>query len=305
MASTVDTGAGPEAALAAGMLNTPQTVAMPSAAAEVILLDQGRVQRYPLGNASGGENQWYLGPFATAPLTTSVGLPVLPGHTYFDTSTAQMYVYTGAVNGWQVQAQMLPANLKTYTWYCTLPQQSFPDRSVNPRDVHGQILSFEVSSPEDVTVFLNGSKLIGNVDFFLRANTTVDLAEPACADSIVEIRVAKRVEINYAVSAAVIDTARWVLDGVTTTFPLYDMQGRRVTAATSVNCIVSINGFLLNPATEFQVLDGNVVFTISSDPLNPGSGSPEPDDTVWMQVGLPITPTIWDNAIEIGGGGIL
>jgi hypothetical protein len=296
--------AGPEAALAAGMANTPQTVAAPSINAEVVLLDQGRVQRYAVA-AFSQANQWYLGPYPTAPFFGVAGAPLIPGNTYFDTSTLQMYIYTGPALGWQIQAQLLPANLKTYTWYCLTPQTVFPDRAHNPRDVHGQILQFDAGQADDVTVFLNGAKLVGNVDYFLQPDITVQLGEAACDNSIVEIRVAKRLVTDYAVSAVLIDTSRWVFDGVTNTFPLYDMQGRRVTAATSVNCLVSMNSFLLNPATEFQVLDGSVVFTLGSDPFNPRSGSPEPDDTVWMQVGLPITPTIWDNAIEIGGGGIL
>ena len=47
------------------------------------------------------------------------------------------------------------------------------------------------------------------------------------------------------------------------------------------------------------------MFTLFPDEeTGTGSGPPSGAD-VWMQVGLPITPTLWDNAIEIGGGGIL
>jgi hypothetical protein len=282
------------AILARGVADTPQTSALPGVNAEVVLLDNGRVQLYSLANAFSSD-QFYLGPFATAPAHGLLGAPLTPGNTYFDTATLQMYVYTGPALGWQIQAQLLPANLKTYTWYCRTPQQLFPDRSSNPRDVHGQLLAFEASAADTVDVFLNGAKLVGNVDYLLQPDITVWLGEPACDNSVVEVRVAKRVELNYAVSSVLIRTDNWVLDSMQARFPLYDMQGRRVTAATSGNCLLAFDGFLLDPATDYVVLDGSVVFT----------APPQPGTAIWMQVGLPITPTIWDNAIEIGGGGIL
>jgi hypothetical protein len=233
---------------AAGLRDTPETIATPSRAAQVLLQDGGLIRKYDLINAVGRENQWYLGPYSIAPASSALGLPIAPGNTYFDTSTLQMYVYTGTALGWQVQAQLLPASLKTYAWYCRTAQLSFPDRGDNPRDVHGQLLQFELSAPEDVAVFLNGAKLVLGVDYFLRPDITVDLAEPACADSIVEIRVAKRVEVNYATSAVMVRTSAWVFDGVQTRFPLYDTSGRRLTAASSVNCLLSVNSRLPRPS---------------------------------------------------------
>lgn len=280
---------------AAGLIGTPPTVANPSVNAQVLMLDGGRVQRYSIVDAVGRDNQWYLGPFSSAPAASALGLPITPGNTYFDTSTLQMYVYTGVTYGWQVQAQLLPANLKTYTWYCATPQQLFPDRSINPRDVHGQLISFELSAADDVTVYLNGAKLVGNVDYFLQPDITIMVAEPVCADSILEIRVAKRIELNFQVSAVLIRTSSWVFDGSQTRFPLYDLSGQRITAASAANCIVSVNSFLLDPTIDFSIIDGNLVV---AEPLPAGA-------TVWMQVGLPITPSVFDNAVEIGGGGIL
>lgn len=286
--------ADPQALLARGVVGTAPTSALPGPTAEVVLLDNGRVQRYILSEAFSSD-QFYLGPFATAPAHGLLGAILVPGNTYFDTSNLQMYVYTGAALGWQVQAQLLPANLKTYTWYCRTPQQLFPDRSANPRDVHGQILVFEAGAADTVDVFLNGSKLVGGVDYLLQPDTTVWLGEPACDNSIVEVRVAKRVVTDYAVSSVLVNTSTWVFDGVQARFPMYDMQGRRVTAATSGNCLVSVSGLLLNPATGYFVLDGSINFTVA----------PQAGAEAWMQVGLPVTPSIWENAIEIDGGGVL
>lgn len=286
--------ADPGVMLAGGIAGTPQTSALPGISAEVVLLDNGRVQRYAVAEAFSSD-QFYLGPFATAPVHALLGAPLVPGNTYFDTQLLQMYVYTGAALGWQVQAQLLPAKLKTYTWYCRTPQQLFPDRSANPRDVHGQVMTFEVASADDIAVFLNGAKLVGNVDYFVQPDITVRLGEPACDNSIVEVRVAKRIELDFAVSAVLVDTSGWVFDGVTARFPLYDKQGRRVTAASSANCLVVLDDTPLNPEVGFYILDGSINFAVA----------PRAGVACWMQVGLPLTPTIFDNAIEIGGGGVL
>jgi hypothetical protein len=277
-------GAGPIVARA--HTDLPLTPGAPTIQGSVLILDGNQIKRFNLAAAVGSENIWYLGPFPAPPSRTNTGLPLVPGYQYFNTGNKQVYIYVGSgpSEGWQPYGVPYPANSLHYYY------QFIADTTdVDGPDEFGQELIFDTTAQDDVQVYINGAKLLYNVDYTLLEDSVVHFGGSVCGGSVCEIVVQKRVDASYAVTPIAVNTDLWVFDGNQRVFPLIKLGGGELVPGSSLNTLLSLNGVLLNPSQDYTVVGAEVFFAVA----------PVPAATAWMTVGIPIVPDYIPNAITL------
>lgn len=212
---------------------------------------------------------YWLGAHPTPPALDSCGKPIAPGAMYFDTSEGVTKVYDGA--NWHDVVQPVPGNIDEYLYLPASPTTVFTGT-----DARGNPLVLDPGAAE-VGVYLNGVKLLEGYDYSLSANTVTFTQGAVTAPNTVEMIVVGRTPTPAPMpNGTKVNTAPWVFDGTTKTFPLADANGNTITPPSAHDCIVSLNGVIQEGGADYQTRAGFIDFTVA----------PEADADRWMVVGL-------------------
>jgi len=252
-----------------------------------------------------GAGSFYLGPKSEPPIADNMGLPLQPGHTYYNLSDETLYVWVSA-GRWSISAASLPAAMRVYFYTFSIPSAIIPPNGANTPDSLGNILNFDVSAGQvavsGVNVFINGVLLVNGVDYTVKEGGTagdyIILTEEYCATSVVVVQVYSTGATLFSVNSVKIDTAGWVLNSDNRVFSLRTTAGAPVFPNNAVNCTVSWNNTILEP---------NVEFTINSDAVT-FAAAPSNGDDLWMVVGVPSSGAFGESGPRItpwqfGGAG--
>lgn len=235
----------------------------------------GLVNLYSVGDAIGTSTTMYLGAFSSLPVTDNQGNLLQPGHSCFLTTDNNTYVFTSE-GVWRVAGQVYPASVRIYKFTVTVGGSI-----ISGTDDLGNVLTFDTALGDAVSLYLNGSRQVGGVDFILHTDQTITFGVPLLAGNIVEIQVLGHPETNYSTAPTVINTSLWIQDGVTKSFQTQSVGGVLVVPGSVASCMVSKNNVILNPRTDFTVAGNIITFTTA----------PIVTDKLWMVVGLPAGPS--------------
>jgi hypothetical protein len=128
-------------------------------------------------------------------------------------------------------------------------------------------------SAEDCVVSLNGVIQQSTVDFTVSAGSiTFTTAPQADADKWM------LVGLPMQASAAPVNTAIWHFDGTTQQFSLQNAAGDTLSPPSSTACLVSLNGIIQQPGTDYTIIPGFIQF----------STPPQSDANAWMVISLQV-----------------
>jgi hypothetical protein len=197
----------------------------------------------------------------------------VPGHSYFNTSDNNSYVYN-AFGAWQLFAEPVPSSVRVYKYSIIANIDTLP-----VLDDFGNSLDFDATRGDAVSLYLNGSRQVGGVDFVLHPDATISLPVDMQAGDIVEVQVLARPATLFTRQAIIIDTSLWVLDGLTRTFDLQQSVGVFVSPGNAAACLVvqgsaGVQPVPQDPSTKYTVSGSKITFTLA----------PSPGSTIWMVV---------------------
>ena len=201
----------------------------------------------------------YLGPFPTPPVTAPGGGSIPIGGLYYDTSTGQMYVWNGT--SWQSITAPAKAATMSLFYSAALNQTVFPTATA---DLFGMTYTLNAASPEGVEVFLNGVRIVPNLDYTVDpVASTITLLQGATAGAVLGVDVL--VNPNTLAPGAVLTGKLMPIapDGVAQQFPLVEAStGRPATAADASQLFVTVDGVAQEPGVDFSidVTGGDIVF---------------------------------------------
>jgi len=126
-------------------------------------------------------------------------------------------------------------------------------------------------------VYVNGSLLTPDFDYKTVNDNQLELLVPVPADTVVEVIVTK--PFTTGLQALIetrkkLDTSTWVINGVSTSFPLIDKaNGTAIAIATADvhDIVVDVNGVTQNPGVDFTVAVDRIQFAVA----------PEIDARIW------------------------
>lgn len=244
-----------------------------------------KVENYPLADVVSGNGSFYLGPKQFPPTVDNFGNPLVVGHLYYN--TLDLAFYTWSPSGtWTLASAAFPGALKAYYYLPVVDTNVVPLGGPLTPDSRGNILTFaltgDVQDRDPINLYLNGALLCNNVDYILTEGGTagdyINLVNPARAGSIIVVQVLGKPTIDYASNAASANTGLWILNGVTKTFPLRNIAGDDLIPTSTINCIVGINGRVIDPTRDYTVLGPSITF----------ADAPFVGDEIFVTVGLPL-----------------
>jgi len=163
------------------------------------------------------------------------------------------------------------ARLDTSTWTSTTGVL---------KDFQGHTLT--PNSPADVMLSVDGVWQQAVKDYTLAGSTITFTTPLQTGFKVFGLAIIPSVTTQVPVPGlTVVDTAFWIFDGVTKTFPIKDGGGVAISPQTSVNLLVSINGIWQAAETDYTVAGSNVTFTVA----------PEADAQKFAVAGLPALMT--------------
>lgn len=265
-----------EQLVAFGVMRTPFNSGVPPAGSTILVTDPSGISaRRAYETISGELYDYYLGPYDNPPLTGRAGEPLVPGHSYFNTTDNNSYVYS-IYGEWQLFAEPVPSSVRVYKYTIVTETTLLP-----VLDDFGNALEFDVVRGDAVSLYLNGSRQVGGVDFLLNIDATITLLVPMPAGNIVEVQVLGRPSTRFSRQAILIDTSLWVLNGITKTFDLQQSAGIFVSPANAAACMVCLGASGVQPVPQRP----GVQFTIAGSKIT-FALAPSPGTTVWMVVAV-------------------
>lgn len=223
--------------------------------------------------------QFWMGAYPSDPVLDLCGVPPVAGAAYFNTTLLRTRVYDGAI--WHDIIEPVPGVIQSYVYLPVAPTQIF----AGP-DINGNTLQCSPTATE-TGVFLNGVKLIQDVDYSVQVDQVTMLLGLVGQPNVVEIVVTQEINQPIPRVGQKVDTQTWVFDGVTRTFPLNDGAGGLLSPASATDCQLSLNGSMQDPGVDYNIAGTNVSFAIP----------PQADADRWMVCGIaagapPPTPLI-------------
>lgn len=247
----------------------------------------GFTKTYNVDDVIGLGATFYLGPKQFHPIVNNQGAPLIVGNTYFNTVDNIAYVFNGA-GKWVPITSGAPAGVTSYYYFTSAPAISIPPAGPGTPDVNGNVLEFNLtsgqSSRDAVSVYVNGVQLVSGADYALVEGTAgagdyIQVLGSICAGASIVVQKFGLPGIIFALSAVKANTASWVFNGTTKTFPLRNNANAAITPGSAVNCLVVSGGRVLEPGDEFTVTGSNITFT----------AAPLPSENIFVIVGLPVT----------------
>ena len=119
----------------------------------------------------------YLGVKTSNPTLDNDGDPLVQGALYFDSTTKKMMVYDGST--WLESSSVAPVSLITYTYTAGASQATYTGA-----DQNAAVLDY---TPNNIIVLVNGVAGTVGIDYTASDGTSVNLAIPPTAGSIVDI----------------------------------------------------------------------------------------------------------------------
>lgn len=264
----------PEHLVARGVSQLPRLDGSPDGVAYLAVLVGGAISLYTVESVSGAFANMYLGAFDAAPTVDNQGLALRPGHSYFNKTDNQTYVFT-TFGGWRLFGQTFPATVQVFRYL--IPSNSF---TLSGPDDNGHELNFDATLGDAVSVYVNGARQVGGVDFILHVDKSITFTTQLVAGNSVEVQVLGHPVTTFQARPAIVNTDLWIFDGVATSFIMKDSTGNDVMPGGSANCLVSIAGVVLDPTNDYNISGNTITFTVP----------PLTDAAKWMVVGLPIGP---------------
>ena len=216
--------------------------------------------------------RFFVGAYASPPTTCQHGDPLVPGTMYWNTTDESMYVWTG--DEWRALVLPSPGDLQKFS-YLSAPNQ---DLFGGP-DLFARTPSGLTSPTVNVTVHVNGVRLLEAYDWHVADDLNVRLSRVPAASSVVTIEKVDAPQTVYAATAGKIDTGMWTFDGVSKSFPIY-VNGQLYSPANAANVLVELDRRMQEAGVDYKVIGSNIIFT----------AAPAPGTNVWGLVGMPLGP---------------
>ena len=151
----------------------------------LVLYDQGRVQRYTAGRCAGPGQPVVPRPVRRPhPCTATIGAPAGAGeHLFRHLHPADVRLHRHRVRLAGPGAAAAGATSRPTPGTAAPRSSSFPTGSKTRGTCMGKSCQFEVAPADDVTVYLNGAKLITTSTTSSSPTSSSALGEPACDNS--------------------------------------------------------------------------------------------------------------------------
>jgi hypothetical protein len=227
----------------------------------------------------GGMTTLYLGAYSSPPSTTPTGDTIPIGAIYYNTTSQQPFVWTGTA--WAPFAAPTKALMLTLIYRAIDGQTVFP---LTTNDLNNQSYVISASDPEPVDLYVNGVRVprnapvAGSGDWDLNPTTsTITFLTPLLVGSLVQIdvlapassiapsRVQTQALLDFNIDPVTGNPGQ--IDGVKTTFPMVfaSDHATAVTASDAQELMVSLDGVVQQPGTDYTVSATNITF--SAPPL--------------------------------------
>jgi hypothetical protein len=199
--------------------------------------------------------------FAVPPTSTSTGEPIPPGAIYYNSSTKQMYVWTGSQ--WESMWAPNRAVSATLFYLATAGQTAIDMRAP---DMNGSTFTLTASAPEAVQPMVNGVRLVPQGtgpegDYTVNNSTSVITLNRALrAGDMVAIDILMPATALTPVQSLATKLDQLVFNGVTTSFALL-AGGNPVTPQKAESLVVSLDGVLQEPGVGYTLSLSSITIT--------------------------------------------